>query len=313
MTKKIKELVQQFLEYLEVEKGRSQKTTENYHLYLRRFTSFAKKQGVVNPEKISLDLIHKYRLHLNRLEDNQGQTLAKKTQNFHIVALRSFLKYLAKNDIKTLAAEKVELPKIDDREIDVLSKDELNRLIKTTQGDDLTSQRDRAIIETLFSTGLRVSELAGLTREKINLESGEFSIKGKGGKTRLVFLSPKAKQVINTYLKTRDQKRKDSSPALFIRLDRRSKGKQADLELSVRSIQRIIEKRSKQAGIVKKVTPHSLRHSFATDLLLNGADIRSVQAMLGHSSIQTTQVYTHISNKQLKEVHQNFHGKKEEK
>jgi len=290
MSKEIKDLVKKFLDYLEVEKGRSQKTAENYHLYLKRFINFALSRNIKEPSNIDLELVHKYRLYLNRLEDKNAQGLSKKTQNFHIVALRSFLKYLAKNDIKTLVAEKVELP-------------------KTTSSDDLTDLRDRAIIETLFSTGLRVSELAVLTKEKVNLKSGEFSIKGKGGKTRLVFLSLKATEAINKYLKRREKKRKDNSPALFIRLDRRSKTKQADLALSVRSIQRIIEKRAKQAGIVKKVTPHSLRHSFATDLLLNGADIRSVQAMLGHSSIQTTQVYTHISNKQLKEVHKSFHGK----
>jgi len=309
MSKEIKDLVKKFLEYLEVEKGRSQKTAENYHLYLKRFINFALSRNIKEPSNIDLELVHKYRLYLNRLEDKNAQGLSKKTQNFHIVALRSFLKYLAKNDIKTLVAEKVELPKIDDREIEVLTKDELDRLLDSTSSDDLTDLRDRAIIETLFSTGLRVSELAVLTKEKVNLKSGEFSIKGKGGKTRLVFLSLKATEAINKYLKRREKKRKDNSPALFIRLDRRSKTKQADLALSVRSIQRIIEKRAKQAGIVKKVTPHSLRHSFATDLLLNGADIRSVQAMLGHSSIQTTQVYTHISNKQLKEVHKSFHGK----
>lgn len=313
MNNQIKKLIQQFLEYLEVEKGRSQKTSENYHLYLKRFANFASKNNVKKPEKISLELIHNYRLYLNRLEDKDGQILAKKTQGFHIVALRSFLKYLAKNDIKTISAEKIELPKIDDREIEILSKEELDRLISSTDGKLLVDLRDKAIIETLFSTGLRVSELAKLTIEKINLKTGEFNIKGKGGKTRLVFLSLKARQAIKEYLKIRRKKRKDNCPALFIRLDRRSKSKNNNLNLSVRSIQRIIEKRAKQAGIVKKVTPHSLRHSFATDLLINGADIRSVQAMLGHSSIQTTQVYTHISNRQLKEVHQAFHDRRSNK
>jgi site-specific recombinase XerD len=308
MNKKIEELIQQFLEYLEIEKGRSQKTAQNYYLYLRRFNNYAKKINITNPKEIDLELIHKFRLYLNRLKDDQGKNLSPKTQNFHIVALRSFLKYLAKNDINSLAAEKVELPKIEDREIEVLTKDELTRLIESTKGDSLTDLRDRAVIETLFSTGLRVSELVKLTKDKINLKSGEFSIKGKGGKTRLVFLSNKAKKAIKKYLKIRSEQRKDSSSDLFIRLDNKSREKNSDLGLTVRSIQRIIEKRAKQAGIVKKVTPHSLRHSFATDLLLNGADIRSVQAMLGHSSIQTTQVYTHITNKQLKEVHQTFHS-----
>jgi site-specific recombinase XerD len=307
----IKNLIKQFLEHLEVEKNRSQKTSQNYHLYLRRFANFASNNNARKPSQINLDLIRNYRLYLNRLENDKGQTLSKKTQSFHIIALRSFLKYLAKNDIKTISAEKIELPKIDDREIEILTKEELDRLLDSTKGDKLTDLRDRAIIETLFSTGLRVSELASLTTEKINLKSGEFSIKGKGGKTRLVFLSSRAREAIKKYLEKRKKVRQDGSSALFIRLDKKSKKKKNNLELSVRSIQRIIEKRAKKAGIVKKVTPHSLRHSFATDLLINGADIRSVQAMLGHSSIQTTQVYTHITNRQLKEVHRAFHGRRD--
>lgn len=310
MSQNIKELIQEFLEYLEVEKGRSQKTAENYHRYLKRFLKFARKSKVAKPAAINLRLVHKYRLFLNRLTNQRGENLSKKTQNFHIVALRAFLKYLAKRDIKSLSAEKVELPKIGDREISVLNDEELERLLNAAQGPSLESLRDQAILETLFSTGLRVSELASLTIDQINLKRGEFTVKGKGNKTRLAFLSERAREIIKAYLEKRRQERKDQSPALFIRLDAQSKNKIKDLQLSVRSIQRTVEKYAKKAGIVKKVTAHVLRHSFATDLLLNGADIRSVQVMLGHSSITTTQVYTHITDQQLKDVHRAFHGKR---
>jgi len=310
MSQNIKGLIQEFLEYLEVEKGRSQKTAENYDRYLRRFSKFARQAKVTKSSAINLRLIHRYRLYLNRLPGPKGENLSKKTQNYHIVALRAFLKYLAKRDIKSLSAEKVELPKIGDREIIVLDDDELERLLNAPQETGLRNLRDRAILETLFSTGLRVSELASLTKNQINLKQGEFTVKGKGGKTRLVFLSPAAKKAINIYLDKRKKQRKDHSPALFIRLDAQSKSKIKEIKLSVRSIQRIVEKYAKKAGIAKRVTAHTLRHNFATDLLMNGADIRSVQTMLGHSSITTTQVYTHITNQQLKDVYRAFHGKR---
>jgi site-specific recombinase XerD len=309
--KELKRLVEEFLEYLEVERGRSQKTAENYDRYLKRFLDFAtSKNQDLRVSEINLDLVHKYRIYLNRLTNKKGETLSKKTQNYHVVALRSFLKYLAKKDINSLSAEKVELPKIGDREIIVLNDQELERLMTAASGGKLSQLRDRAILETFFATGLRVSELAGLTRDQINLKQGEFNIKGKGEKTRLAFLSPTAIEFLKRYLKKRDQVRKDRCPSLFIRLDSRSKDRQQNLALSIRSIQRIVEKYVKKAGITKKITAHALRHSFATDLLMNGADIRSVQIMLGHSSITTTQVYTHITDRQLKDVHRAFHGKR---
>jgi len=310
MSQNIKGLIQSFLEYLEVEKGRSQKTVENYHRYLKRFNQFCLKNKIIAPANINLDLIHKFRLFLNRLTDQKGQSLSKKTQNYHVVALRAFLKYLAKQDIKTISAEKVELPKIEDRQIEILTDDELYRLLSTVSGQSLAQLRDRAIIETLFSTGLRVSELASLTIDQVNLKSGEFTVKGKGGKTRVVFLSPSAKTAIKGYIEERRTKIKDRDLSLFIRLDARSKGQKQNLGLTVRSVQRAVKKRALEAGIAKKVTAHTLRHSFATDLLMSGADLRSVQALLGHSSITTTQVYTHVTDRQLKEVHRAFHGRR---
>ncbi len=299
---------------MEVEKGRSQKTVENYHLYLKRFLNFLKKKKEnPRPKDINLDLVHKYRVYLNRFKDRRDENFCKKTQNYHIVALRAFLKYLAKRDITTLPAEKIELPKIGDRDITILNDDELERLMKAASEDSLKELRDRAILETLFATGLRVSELANLTKDQINLKRGEFSVKGKGDKTRLVFLSQASKKALKSYLNKRKSVKGDSCPALFIRLDNRARGKNKKIGLSVRSIQRIVAKYGQKAGISKKVTAHTLRHSFATDLLMNGADLRSVQSLLGHSSVTTTQAYTHITDRQLKDVHKAFHGKRRKK
>jgi site-specific recombinase XerD len=309
---KIKKLITDFLEYLEVERNVSQKTIENYDHYLKRFLEFV---GDVSPNKIDLNLVKKYRLFLNRYKDKNGRELGKLTQSYHIIALRAFLKYLAKNDIKTIPAEKIELPKTEGRTVTFLEEDEVDRLLETAgTKDTLVDLRNRAILETLYSTGLRVSELVGLDRDHINLKRGEFSVKGKGGKTRLVFLSKEAIDWINKYL----AKRGDPDPALFVRADRRSKTdieKTADhsLRLTPRSIQRIIDGSARKAGMTKTVTPHTLRHSFATELLMNGADIRSVQEMLGHSSITTTQIYTHITDHQLRDVHRAFHGRKKKK
>ncbi len=291
----LKELKTQFLEYLEIEKNRSQKTIENYDHYLKRFIEFASSKGIKKPEEINLELIRQYRLFLNRFKNQKGESLKKITQNYHIIALRAFLKYLTKRDIKTLAPEKIELGKIEERTVNFLTEKELEKLLEAPElfgKNELIKKRDKAILETLFSTGLRVSELVSLRCDQINLEKGEFTILGKGGKVRLVFLSPFAKKAIYEYLKVR----KDSSPLLF--------------PLSQRSIQRIVAKYGKLAGIVKKVTPHILRHSFATDLLSSGADLRSVQSLLGHSSITTTQIYTHVTDKHLKEIHKAFHGRR---
>lgn len=300
----IKTLKIQYLEHLEIEKNRSPKTLENYGRYLDRFLQFAK---VSSPSDITEDLIRQYRLYLNRLKDSGGNPLKKVTQNYHIIAIRNFLKYLAKRDIKSVSAEKVELGKQEDREVTFLESDELERLLKSPEGDNLDALRDRAVLGTLFSTGMRVSELCSLDRDKIDTTQGELSIRGKGSKIRVVFLSDEAKENINKYL----TKRIDVDEALFIRIPKsKTFSKDSDLRLTPRSIQRIVEKYATKAGIVgKNVSPHSLRHTMATDLLRNGADIRSVQAMLGHSSITTTQIYTHVTDKQLREVHKRFHNK----
>ena len=300
---KLKDFIIQFLEYLEIEKNKSQKTLENYSHYLKRFLEFSKIQ---DPKNINLELIRKYRLYLNRLTDERGNTLKKSTQNYHIIALRAFLKYLIKNDIKTLSPEKIELAKFPQRELVFLEKEELTRLLSAPKGDDFLSLRDKAILETLFSTGLRVSELCSLNRNSVNIKSGEFSVMGKGRKVRIVFLSESAKEALKKYL----NKRRDIDKALFIRNIKNQNKEERSLRLTERSVQRMIKKYAQKAGIVKNVTPHKMRHSFATDLLQNGADIRSVQNMLGHASITTTQIYTHYSDKHLKEIHKKFHSKK---
>lgn len=321
----IQSLIKDYLSYLEVEKGRSKKTAENYGHYLARFLGWAK---IDKPSQITADLVRDYRLYLNRLEPSsakatEGKGLKKITQNYHIIALRNFLKYLAKRDIKTMAADKIELAKQSPREVEFLEGDELARLLRAPDNDSLRSLRDRSLLEMLFSTGLRVSELCKLNRDSFNLDKGEFSVRGKGEKIRVVFISDTAKAALKTYL----AKRRDIEPALFVRV---VKGKSAggkmdaiqtktnkarqvrlsELRLTPRSVQRIIKRYAIKAGITRRVTPHTMRHSFATDLLMSGADIRSVQAMLGHSSITTTQIYTHITDKQLREVHKSFHGKK---
>ena len=295
----------QFFEYLEIEKNRSAKTIENYDRYLNRFFAFAK---ISSPGDLTEDLIRKYRLHLNRITDERGQTLKKITQNYYVIALRAFLKYLSKIGVESVHPEKIELAKQDQREVSFLDTKDLERFLEAPKGDDLRALRDRAILITLFSTGLRVSELCSLNRNEINIDRGEVAVKGKGGKVRLVFLSDKAKQTIKDYI----EKRSDVDDALFIQIPKNARfDKYENLRLTPRSVQRLIKKYSIVAGIVgKRITPHILRHSFATDLLQNGADIRSVQALLGHSNLTTTQIYTHVTDKQLREVHKKFHDKK---
>ena len=301
----IKPLKIKYLEYLEIEKNKSIKTLENYGRYLDRFFGFAKIKTV---DQMDEELIRQYRLHLNRVRSNEGKGLKKITQNYHIITLRNFLKYLAKNGIKTVAAERIELGKQEDREVNFLELEELTRLINSPKGESLGAFRDRAILSTLFSTGMRVSELCFLNRDSIDIRRGELPIKGKGGKIRIVFLSAEAREYLQNYI----TKRSDSDEALFIRIPKNNNfSKDADLRLTPRSIQRIMRKYSIAAGIMgKQVSPHTLRHSFATDLLRNGADIRSVQALLGHASVTTTQIYTHVTDKQLREVHQKFHNKR---
>lgn len=296
----LNELKTEFLEYLEIEKNRSQLTIRNYDHYLSRFLEWAK---VERPGEIDAPLVRNFRIYLNRFEDKKGRQLKRVTQNYYVIALRGFLKFMAKRDIMTLASEKIELGKAKDRDVEFLELDEVQRLLAAAKGGRLEDLRDRAIMELLFSTGLRVSELAKLDIENVNLNTGEFSVRGKGDKIRLVFLSPSSIKALKEYL----ERRKDVSPALFIGLSRNSK---EAARLTARSVERIIKKYAVRAGIVKKITPHTLRHSFATDLLRNGADIRSVQAMLGHSSITTTQVYTHVTNRHLKDIHDRFHSDK---
>lgn len=306
----IAQLITDFLEYLEIEQGRSQATLSNYDFYLRRFAVWAKNPL---PGEISPDLIRKYRLWLNRYQDpRSGQQLVAKTQNYHLIALRSFLKFLAKRDIASLSPEKIELGRSLMREVEFLDRDDLQRLLRSPgeiKGRANVKLRDKAILELLFSTGLRVGELAKLERENINLKRDEFTIRGKGGKLRLVFLSDSAKKALIDYL----AKRRDPEPALFIAHDPAGKSQKRQtkklLNLTPRSIQRVIKKHALAAGITKDITPHTLRHTFATDLLQNGADLRAVQIMLGHASITTTQIYTHVTNRQLKEVHRQFHDK----
>ncbi|MBU0727142.1 tyrosine-type recombinase/integrase [Patescibacteria group bacterium] len=304
---KLSEAIRQFLEYCEIEKNQSQKTLTNYSHYLERFLEFS---GDINLSSIDLNLVKKYRLFLNRFEHRPHEALTIKTQNYHIIALRAFLKYCVKQDWKSLEPEKVELSKIPDRIVEYLDRDELERLFEAVDTSKIIGVRNRAILELLYSTGLRVSELTGLNRDQVNLERGEFQVRGKGRKVRIVFLSDRAKEWLNEYIGMRD----DDYDPLFLNHKRARNKKKEDIDLKGEhrrlteyTIQEMVRKTAYEAGIVKKVTPHVLRHSFATELLINGADIRSVQEMLGHASITTTQIYTHITNKKLKEIHKKFH------
>lgn len=281
------ELKNQFLEYLEIEKGRSIKTVENYDRYLTRFLTHTK---VSSPAKITEAMVREFRIHLNRQAGTTG-TMKHKTQNYYMISLRAFLKFLRKRDFESLNPERIELAKVGARDLDLISTDELNRLINV-KGTGLAALRDKAIMELLFSTGLRVSELCRLNRD-LDLSRDEFSVRGKGEKIRVVFLSSGAKEALRAY----EKKRTDlDSDALF--------------PLTPRSVERIVKKHAIAAGITRKVTPHVIRHSFATDLLENGADLRSVQALLGHANIATTQVYTHVTDKHLREIHKKFHGQR---
>lgn len=296
-----------FLSYLEITKNRSKNTVKNYHFYLRRFAALMNVRAI---RAITPEAVKRYRLLLNRTSDRFGRPLSRVTQNYHLIALRSFLKFLAKEDLAPIAPEKIELAKLPERQVAFLDAEELDRLFTAPESIDqapMLKRRDRAILETLFSTGLRVSELATLQRDALRSKKGELSIRGKGGRVRVVFLSQKAHACIGAYIESRS----DHSPFLFIRHDRAAKSDIAEQTepLTARSIERMIKRYGSIAGIAKRTTPHTLRHSFATDLLLNGADLRAVQALLGHASITTTQVYTHVTDKHLREVHSAFHGK----
>lgn len=300
---KLKTLKKEYLDYLEIEKNRSRNTVQNYSRYLDHFLNWSQAD---QPSDVNQETIRQYQLYLKHKQTRDGEPLSVTTRNCYLIALRGLLQYASKRGVDMLGPEKIELAKIDEREVEVLKPSQLQRLLQAPlKGKKtLAKLRDKAILETLFSTGLRVSELVGLDRDQIDFESGEISVKGKGGKRRVVFLSDFAKKALKNYLK----KRQDPDPALFVRT---KKGiKRDDLRLTPRSIQRIVKKWTKQAGITKHVTPHTLRHQLGTDLLLGGADLRAVQEILGHADIATTQIYTHITNQKLKEIHQSFHDKR---
>lgn len=301
----IESLKRQFLEYLEIERGRSVKTVENYDRYLGRFFEFG---NIKKPADITERNVRDFRMFLNRQPGSKtaGRTepMKRRTQNYYLIALRAFLKYLRQRDVSALNPERIELAKVPDRSLDLISAAELTRLRAAPDVKTLEGKRDRAILELLFSTGLRISELCALSIDDVDLSRDEFSVRGKGDKIRVVFLSNTARSALQDYLKSR----KDMEDALFIRYGRKAEDG-GELRIHPRAVQRLLKKYATQAGITRKVTPHVIRHSFATDLLQNGADIRSVQALLGHASINTTQVYTHVTDKHLREVHKKFHGK----
>lgn len=291
--KSIERFLNEYLDYLEIEKNRSPKTRENYERYLNEFIAHAKAKS---PADITEDAVKKFRLDLAR------RPLKKISQSYYVIALRNFLKYLLKRDVKVLAPEKIELPKIPSRQIDVLDYADVERLLERPHNGDVRTLRDQAILETLFSTGLRLSELCALDRY-IDFKRGEITVRGKGGKLRIVFLSDRAKKVIREYL----EKREDAEPALFASL---TKSNAVLGRVTPRAVQRLLIRRAAKVGIPKKIHPHQLRHGFATDLLINGADLRAVQELLGHANISTTQVYTHLTNKELRDVHRAFHARR---
>lgn len=300
----LSELISEFIEHLEVEGGRALKTAESYQRYLERFLEFS---GDITVDKISLEMVRKYRLWLNRHENDQGQSLSLITQSYHLIALRGFLIYLSRRDIGSLSADKIILPKTVRQQVTFLHFDEVSRMIEQINCSEEQGLRDRAIVELLFSSGLRVSELVGLNRDHINLSRREFMVRGKGQKDRPVFVSSSAAEHVGNYLDARD----DTLVPLFLSYSRNHG--QASVSgdyrrLTARSVQRMVSHYAKMAGITKHVSPHTMRHSFATDLLMNGADLRSVQAMLGHSNISTTQIYTHVTDQHLKDVFEQFHS-----
>lgn len=303
----LSDLISDFIEYVEVEKGRSRLTARNYQLYMDRLVEFA---GDIPAKQITPELVRKYRLWLNRYVDEQGRELSTITQGYHLIALRSFLKYCSRRDIETMNADLIDLPKVHRQQVSFLTAEEVARLFDSVDTGTDVGKRDKAILELLFSGGMRVSELCNLNRDNINLDRREFMIRGKGGKDRPIFISQTAADKIEDYLMTRT----DNLKPLFLN---NSRNVQTDIDddsvdasearrLTSRSVQRLVAKYARDAGITKHVTPHTLRHSFATDLLMNGADLRSVQSMLGHASISTTQIYTHVTDPHLKETHDKY-------
>ena len=307
----VSDLIEDFLEHLEIERGRSTKTIENYRLYLERFLDIALEitgKDELKASDIDKELLRKYRLKLNRYgSDNGSDDLKAITQAYHLIALRGFLKYLTKRDIKSLDPSLVELPKVVRKQVTFLHYDEVEEMLDQIDLSTESGLRDRAIIELLYSGGLRVSELVSLNRDSINLAKKEFMVRGKGSKDRPIFISDACAERLADYLDART----DSLPALFLNNSRNLQAVDTSGDyrrMTVRSVERIVEKYARMAGITKHVSPHTLRHSFATDLLMNGADIRSVQSLLGHADISTTQIYTHVTDAHQKEVHKKFHS-----
>lgn len=315
----LNKLITDFLEYLEIEKNVSKLTIRNYKHYLARFARFlgdspplseanvpSEQSKIINISEITSDRIRDYRLYLSRYVDEHGISLKRATQNYHLIALRSFLKYLLKRDIEVMAPEKIDLPKAESRSIKFLEREQVERLLNMPEISKAEGLRDKAILEVLFSTGLRVSELVKLNRDQINLERREFGVIGKGRRPRVVFLSGKAADWLKRYLANRE----DQEKPVFIRYAGKTPDPQhlgESLRLTSRSVQRLVEKYVRKARLPIKITPHGLRHSFATDLLTAGADLRAIQEMLGHKNVSTTQIYTHITNPQLKKIHDSFH------
>lgn len=312
MTRKnpdLKLLIEDFLEYLEIEKGCSPLTIRNYRHYLTRFLIWLQEtKPKLKPKDFDLEIIRKYRLFLSRFKDLTRRGLKKITQSYHLIALRSFLKWLARNDYQSLAAEKIELPKTTSRSLKFLKEEQVERLLSQPVISKITGLRDKAILEVLFSTGLRVAELVNLNRAQVDLKRREFSVLGKGGQRRVVFLSKKAVDWLKKYLVQRE----DDWQPLFIRyVGKTEQANQGEaMRLTARSVQRLVRKYARRANLSVEVTPHVLRHSYATDLLQAGADIRSVQEMLGHKNIATTQIYTHVTNPQLKKIHEKYHRRR---
>lgn len=303
----LSQLTNNFLEYLEIEKNCSKLTIRDYRHYLEVFSEwFAKTYPNTSLEKVTLDIIRKYRVYLASKTGENNMTLKRVTQNYYVIALRSFLRYLIKNDYKTLEPSKIDLPKSESRSLKFLEREQVERLIMAVDTSKEEGLRDRAILELLFSTGLRVSELVNLNHKNINLERKEFGVIGKGGRARVVFVSDRAASCLALYL----NERTDAYKPLFIRYSGKLSGEDdgEKMRLTARSVERIVKKYVRQAKLPIDATVHTLRHSFATDLLTNGADIRAVQEMLGHKNIATTQIYTHVTNRQLKEIHKNFHS-----
>lgn len=306
----LEDYIIEFLEYLTIERQLSRYTIRNYKFYLSKFSDWMKKYyKELSLEDVDQKIVRSYRVYLSRIVDSNGKGLALVTQSYYVIALRSFLRFLVRNDYEVLSPDKIELPRTESRSLKFLDYDAVERMISQADTTKVAGLRDKAIMQTLFSTGLRVSELSSLDRTTINLETREFGVKGKGGRVRIVFLSSRAVVAIESYLRGRS----DHYDPLFVRhagalpdIDDPKAGEK--MRLTTRSIQRIIKKYGRLAKLPYTITPHVLRHSFATDLLSAGAGLREVQEMLGHKNIATTQIYTHVTNPQLKKIHERFHS-----